>query len=201
MAKINFALSVYSQTENFLSFLIFFASWETVDLGKSKHADFNGPPFQRKKNLKFTPHWPPGVLWGPLRGPSSEKFWGNFIWCERPLIVEPISIEKPFVAISSRLNLILSFFDPSITLRPWAFAHRTIVTFLTHYVLCSRVQCTLLCLSALVGLSVGRENGFFTSVAFSRKVLSLFLPLTPCPRRAPARSHAMDSAVYLGFLP
>ena len=114
MAKITFAPSIYSKTENFLSFSIFFASWETVDLGKSKHADFNGPPFQRKKILKFTPHWPPGVLWGPLRGPSSEKFWGNFIWCERPLIVEPISIEKPFVAISSRLNLIWSFIDPSI---------------------------------------------------------------------------------------
>ena len=104
MAKITYAPSIYSKTENFLSFSIFFAFWETVDLGKSKHADFNGPPFQRKIFLKFTPHWPPGVLWGPLRGPSSEKFWGNFIWCERPLIIEPISINKPFVTISSRLN-------------------------------------------------------------------------------------------------
>ena len=108
MAKITYAPSIYSKTENFLSFSIFFASWETVDLGKSKHADFNGPPFQRNFFLKFTPHWPPGVLWGPLRGPSSEKFWGNFIWCERPLMVEHISIKKPFVAISSRLKHLLT---------------------------------------------------------------------------------------------
>ena len=96
--------SIYSKTENFLSFSFFEGSWETVDLGKSRQADSNGPPFQRKKILKFTLHGPPGVLQGPLRGPSSGKFWGNFFWLERPIIVEPISIKKPFVAICSRSN-------------------------------------------------------------------------------------------------
>ena len=37
-----------------------------VDLGKSKHSESFGPPFQRQN---FFPRRALGVLWGPPRGP------------------------------------------------------------------------------------------------------------------------------------
>ena len=38
-----------------------------VDLGKSKHSESFGPPFQKQN---FFPRNPSGVLWGPPGGPK-----------------------------------------------------------------------------------------------------------------------------------
>mgnify|MGYP001790813906 CR=1 FL=1 len=51
------------------NFKVFFSKkvfFTIVDLGKSKHSESFGPPFQRQN---FFPRRAPGVLWGPPRGP------------------------------------------------------------------------------------------------------------------------------------
>ena len=76
--KIDFFLKEVALTR-MKNFKVFFSKkvfFTIVDLGKSKHSESFGPPFQKQN---FFPRNPSGVLWGPLGVPRRLVRWASLL--------------------------------------------------------------------------------------------------------------------------